>query len=116
MRSYDDIADWYDGVVETGTFHREHVLPALLELAGDVSGQRVLDVACGQGLATRELARRGAIVTGVDVSRRLLERARQREIEEPLGIAYQEGDAETLHGLADGAFDGATCCMALWLP
>jgi len=38
--------------------------PALLELLGPVSGMRVLDVACGQGRITRELARQGTDVTG----------------------------------------------------
>ena len=41
---------------------------ALLDLLGVPAGLRVLDAACGHGRITRELARRGADVTGVDVS------------------------------------------------
>lgn len=110
---YDEIADWYDELVESGLLYQEQIVPTLLGLTGDVRHQRVLDVACGQGLATRELAQRGATVSGVDISPRMLELARRREDDEPLSIDYRAGDAETLAGLADGAFDGATCCMGL---
>jgi len=113
MRAYDEIAEWYDALVETGALYQEQILPALIELAGEVQGQRILDVACGQGLVTRALARRGATLTGIDVSPQMLALAEQREQGEPLGIAYREGDAQTLAELRDGAFDGATCCMAL---
>jgi 2-polyprenyl-3-methyl-5-hydroxy-6-metoxy-1,4-benzoquinol methylase len=45
---------------------------ALRDLAGDVHGLRLLEVACGQGRVARELARRGAALTGVDISAALL--------------------------------------------
>ena len=41
---------------------------ALLDLLGEPAGLRVLDAACGHGRIARELARRGADVTGVDIS------------------------------------------------
>lgn len=112
-RGYDEIADWHDELVETGPLYHDMIVPTLLVLAGDVRNQRILDVACGQGLATRELAQRGATVTGADISPRMLELARRRELDEPLGIDYRDGDAETLAGLPASAFDGATCCMGL---
>jgi hypothetical protein len=60
-----DIADWYDGVVRSGRTPHGLATRTLLELAGDVTGRRVLDVACGQGIATRALAQTGAAsVTG----------------------------------------------------
>jgi 2-polyprenyl-3-methyl-5-hydroxy-6-metoxy-1,4-benzoquinol methylase len=45
--------------------------PAFLELVGDVPGRRVLDAGCGEGYNTRILARRGARMTGVDLSERM---------------------------------------------
>src|SRR4051812_26560025 len=66
---WSDIADWYDTYVRSGRTPHELATRALLELAGDVTGRRVVDVACGQGLATRALARAGAAsVVGVDVT------------------------------------------------
>ena len=70
--AYDEIAEWYDEQVRGGGLLHDLVLPALFELAGDVAGQRVCDLACGQGVVARQLAARGAVVTGVDLSARLL--------------------------------------------
>jgi 2-polyprenyl-3-methyl-5-hydroxy-6-metoxy-1,4-benzoquinol methylase len=66
------------------------IVAALLDALGDVAEREVLDAACGEGLLARVLARRGARVTGVDVSPRLVELARQRD---PAGaIAYRVAD------------------------
>ena len=50
----------------------------MVRLAGDVDGHRVLDAGCGSGPLTAALRARGAIVTGVDSSREMVELARQR--------------------------------------
>lgn len=109
---YDAIAGWYDAYVG-GPVHEELVLPGMLDLAGDVAGLRLLDVACGQGIMARELARRGARVTGVDISRELLRLAEGYEQAEPLGIVYLHDDAESLTRLEAGSFDAAVCSLAL---
>lgn len=54
----------------------------LFELAGSVAGKMVLDVGCGDGALASELARRGAIVTGLDADPAMIAAARRRtEIE-----------------------------------
>ena len=69
----------------------------LLELVGDLNGLTVLDLACGDGFYTRLLRRRGALrATGVDLSPRMIELARQQEIDHRLGIEYLVGDAKAL--------------------
>jgi SAM-dependent methyltransferase len=68
------------------------------------SGWRVLDVACGTGNTAIPLARRGAIVTGVDIATNLLVQGRERAAAEGLTVAFDEGDAEAL-AYADGSFD-----------
>lgn len=114
--AYDAIADWYDAQVRDRDgllpFH-ELAIGALLEPAGEVGGKEVCDLACGQGIVTRELARRGAHVTGVDLAERLLAIARREEAEAPLGIAYRHDDAQTLMALPDASFDVVTCNLAL---
>ncbi|HEY2535166.1 MAG TPA: class I SAM-dependent methyltransferase [Xanthobacteraceae bacterium] len=67
-------------------------------------GARVLDVACGTGNATIPLARRGATVTGLDMTPHLLGEARARAAREGLRIRFDEGFAETLP-YPDGSFD-----------
>jgi len=70
---------------------------------------RLLDVACGQGRVARDLARRGARITGVDISAALLAKARAQERAEPLGIGYLHADATDPRVLAGQVFDGAVC-------
>jgi ubiquinone/menaquinone biosynthesis C-methylase UbiE len=76
----------------------------LVAAAGVRAGQRVLDVACGQGNAALAAARRFADATGVDYATNLLVQGRERAEAEHLPVAFEQGDAEHLP-YADGAFD-----------
>ena len=87
----------------------------MLDLLGSPAGLRVLDLACGHGRLTRELARRGALVLGVDLSRALLDAAEDAERAEPLGIRYAHGDAAAPTWLDADRFDAVTCCFGLAL-
>jgi ubiquinone/menaquinone biosynthesis C-methylase UbiE len=110
---YDAIADWYDQVLRQGSLLHDQILAALPALLGPIAGQHVCDLACGQGIISRVLAERGAAVTGIDLSERLLTLALAEEARHPLGIHYQVGDAQHLPAIADASFDGLVCCMAL---
>jgi ubiquinone/menaquinone biosynthesis C-methylase UbiE len=68
------------------------------------SGQRVLDVAAGNGNATLAAARRFAEVTSTDYVGALLERGRERAKADRLPVTFQEADAEALP-FADASFD-----------
>ena len=76
----------------------------LCEAADLRPGQRVLDVAAGNGNATLAAARRWADVTSTDYVPALLERGRARADAEGLPVTFQEADAEALP-FADGSFD-----------
>ncbi len=79
-------------------------------------GARVLDVACGTGNTAIPLARRGCIVTGVDIATNLLEQARARAAAEHLAITFDEGDAEALP-YGDATFDAVTTMFgAMFAP
>src|SRR5262245_26981131 len=105
--AYDRIADWYDSWIEGWRLVCGDLLPA------DLAGLRVLDAACGQGRAARDLARRGAAVVGVDVSARLVARARAIEADRPLGARYVMADLAYPDAWWDGTpFDGVVCEMA----
>jgi len=79
--------------------------PAVFTLCGAVEGQRVLDLGCGEGYCTREMAARGASrVLGIDLSTRMIELARKREAELGQGIEYAQGNVVALD-LEDEAFD-----------
>jgi 2-polyprenyl-3-methyl-5-hydroxy-6-metoxy-1,4-benzoquinol methylase len=71
---YDEVADFYaEGFPDR---YDDSATEALLALTGAVEGLDVLDLACGHGPITRELARRGGQVFGVDIARRLVEMAK----------------------------------------
>jgi ubiquinone/menaquinone biosynthesis C-methylase UbiE len=114
IAQYDTIADWYDEFVRgAGAWFHELAIGALLDLAGEIAGLEVCDLACGEGVLARALAQHGAHVTGVDISRRLLDLARRKEADEPLGISYQFDDAQTLGTIPDERFDGVACAFSL---
>ncbi|MGH2493673.1 MAG: class I SAM-dependent methyltransferase [Ktedonobacteraceae bacterium] len=111
--SYNEIAEWYDTYLRENPIYADIVLPNVLALVGDVQGQSVCDLACGQGWIARELARRGAHVTGIDLAENLLTIARQHEMQSPLHIEYVPGDAQVARELAGSSFNGCICVMAL---
>jgi ubiquinone/menaquinone biosynthesis C-methylase UbiE len=113
LASYNDIAEWYDQFLRRRPVYTEVILPNLLALVGEVVGEVICDLACGQGWVARELARRGAQVTGLDLAPNLLALARRYEGQEPLGIVYVHGDAQRADQLSDSRFTGCVCVMAL---
>ncbi|MFL6796033.1 MAG: class I SAM-dependent methyltransferase [Xanthobacteraceae bacterium] len=78
----------------------DQVIEPLLDAAGAKSGQRVLDLCCGQGNVAEALARRGCKVIGVDFSPTMLQLARQRLPHS----TFIEADAQELP-FRHGAFD-----------
>ncbi len=70
------------------------------------AGERVLDVAAGNGNATLAAARRFAHVTSTDYVGTLLARGKERAEAERLPVEFQEADAEALP-FSDGSFDAA---------
>ena len=85
----------------------------VVELLGPQAGEHILDVGCGDGALTGQLAAMGARVTGVDASPAMVAAARKRA--EAGGFAVKECAAEKLG--YDGEFDGVFSNAALhWIP
>jgi uncharacterized protein (DUF1330 family)/2-polyprenyl-3-methyl-5-hydroxy-6-metoxy-1,4-benzoquinol methylase len=114
-------AAWNEGAgafnefVESGKdyFRHEFHGPALLDACAPVSGLDVLDLGCGQGHFCRQLARRGARVTGVDLSETLIGYAQAHEAEEPLGVEYHVMSASESTRHWQGVYDLVTGCMSI---
>jgi 2-polyprenyl-3-methyl-5-hydroxy-6-metoxy-1,4-benzoquinol methylase len=77
----------------------------VLDLLEVESGAHILDLACGPGRHTLELARRGFRVTGVDRTAAYLERAREQAAEEELEIEFVQADMREFR--RPDAFDAA---------
>ncbi len=110
---YDEIADWYNERVRADELLFDLFVPDMFRLMGNIDGQHVCDLACGQGVIARQLASKGASVVGIDIAGKLLDYARREEETHPLGIVYLHDDAQTLSSVADATFDGVVCNMAL---
>ena len=79
---------------------------ALVARLGVGPGHRVLDLGCGDGTTALPAAQRGADVLGVDIARNLVAAGNRRAREHGLDcLKFEEGDACSLHPLADASFD-----------
>ncbi len=107
---YDSFAEAYAAETESNLINGYYTRPAILDLAGDVAGRRILDVGCGAGPVLAALRDRGAIVTGTDSSTKMLELARQRLGEDPLLLT---ADLGTPLPFPDDAFDDVIACLVL---
>ncbi len=113
--AWGELAEWYDAKQgDTGDlWHRTLIDPTFLRVVGEVRGLRVLDLGCGNGYLSRRFARAGAVVTGVDDSAPIIERARAHDTRDLLGIDYRVADAAHLALLKNATFDLVTSNMAL---
>ncbi len=116
---YDDMAgSWWD---EAGCLHIlqsfspvrfGYIRRVLDELRIDSRGRRTLDIGCGGGLLSEELARLGCSVTGIDPSEKSLAAARAHAREAGLAIEYRAASGERMP-FSDGSFEIACCCDVL---
>ncbi len=113
----DNAAFWDDRMGEGNDFVEMLVWPATARLLAVQPNERVLDVACGNGLAARRLAALGARVVACDFSTEMIAHARQRPAERAEQITYHVVDAtneDALLALGEGSFHAALCQMALF--
>ncbi len=101
---YDSIGAYYDATRRADPYLTER-LAHHLNLQ---SGRRYLDIACGTGNYTAQLAARGGFWYGLDLSSGMLGSARRKS----RGVHLVRGDAAAFP-FADLSFDGAVCTMAL---
>ena len=116
-RIWDANADFWNARMGEGNdFHKQLVEPSQLRLLGSVVGDRVLDVACGNGQFARKLAELGATVVGIDAAEGMVRNARECATPGPGSAEYRVVDATdegALLALGVGSFDAAVCTMAI---
>ena len=111
LDEYQAMAEAYADDADVDPMKVSYDRPAILAMAGDVRGKRVLDVGCATGALTEALADRGAQVTGVDVNPRFIELARAR-----LGdrAVFEVADISApMPTLGDESFDIVTASLVL---
>lgn len=106
---YYGYSDRYAAVYSAGgvTWEPEAPNEVLIDALGTlgVDGGSVIDLGCGEGRDSIYLASRGFAVTGVDVARPALEKARSRAAEAGVRPTFLERDVVDLRDLPEGAFD-----------
>ena len=117
--SYDEIADGYAAGVEKAPYNALYERPAMLVMMPPLDGLRVLDAGCGSGLYCELLLDRGARVTGIDQSGRMLEHARRRLAGRD--VELRQADLREPLPFADGSFDAVVSALVLhyvrdWAP
>lgn len=115
-QGWDHVAGWYDNLIaDRGSDHHQRViLPGIMRLLDLQPGEKVLDVACGQGVVSEHIVHEADVesVLGVDVSEKLIVAANQRATQR---TSYAVHDAEQLELLQTelAPFDAGVCVMAL---
>lgn len=110
--SWGKVAGWYDALIEDdkSNYQQSLILPNLLRLLNLKKEDVVLDLACGQGFFSREFAKTGAKIVGVDIADDLIKLARDKS---PKNINFFTSSAEDLSFLSGGSFDKVVVVLAL---
>ncbi|MGV3726867.1 bifunctional 2-polyprenyl-6-hydroxyphenol methylase/3-demethylubiquinol 3-O-methyltransferase UbiG [Hydrogenophaga sp.] len=116
LAKFSDLAHrWWDPESEFRPLHQ--INPLRLEwidrLAG-LAGKRVIDIGCGGGILSDAMARKGALVTGIDLSAKALRVAQLHALEAgTTNVSYEEISAEAMAQERPGEFDVVTCMEML---
>jgi 2-polyprenyl-6-hydroxyphenyl methylase / 3-demethylubiquinone-9 3-methyltransferase len=116
LAKFSDLAHrWWDPDSEFKPLHQINPL-RLGWIDGQVSlaGKRVLDIGCGGGILSDSMARKGADVTGIDLSSKALKVAQLHALEAGTqNVSYREVSAEALAQEQPASFDVVTCMEML---
>jgi len=114
QKGWDHVAGWYDSLIaDRGSDHHQRVImPSVMDLLGLTGGERVLDIACGQGVMSEYIVHHADVesVLGIDASQALIEAANAKATQR---TSYRVWDAADLASLDIDPVDAASCVMAL---
>src|SRR3989338_3803307 len=108
--SWEPVAAWYDEMLKgEDTYQSKVILPNLLRILPATPGKKILDIACGQGFFSKVYAEGGSQVTGIDISKELIKRAK---LSENQNLKFEVGNANKLSAKNE-SFDSAIIVLAL---
>ncbi|NUM70665.1 MAG: methyltransferase domain-containing protein [Ignavibacteriaceae bacterium] len=76
--AYEEMAEKFDELIEIKPHNAFYDRPNTLSLLPDVKGKKILDAGCGPGKYAEILSEKGALVTGIDFSAKMIDRAKKR--------------------------------------
>jgi 2-polyprenyl-6-hydroxyphenyl methylase/3-demethylubiquinone-9 3-methyltransferase len=116
LAKFSDLAHrWWDKDSEFRPLHEINPLRLdWIDGLAPLKGWRVLDVGCGGGILADSMARKGAIVLGIDLASKALKVAQLHALEaQTQGVEYREISVEALAAEQAGSFDVVTCMEML---
>jgi 2-polyprenyl-6-hydroxyphenyl methylase/3-demethylubiquinone-9 3-methyltransferase len=115
LKKFSDLAHrWWDPTSEFRPLHE--INPLRLEwinARAALPGKNVVDVGCGGGILAESMARKGAKVTGIDLSDKALKVADLHSMDSGVPVRYEKIAAEELAAREPGQFDVVTCMEML---
>ncbi|MBC3927760.1 bifunctional 2-polyprenyl-6-hydroxyphenol methylase/3-demethylubiquinol 3-O-methyltransferase UbiG [Undibacterium sp. CY21W] len=115
IQKFSDLAHrWWDPSSEFRPLHE--INPLRLEWINQrvpLSGKNVIDVGCGGGILAESMAKKGAIVTGIDLSDKALKVADLHGLESGVSVRYKNIPAEEMAEVEAGQYDVVTCMEML---
>ena len=105
---------WWDPTSEFRPLHE--INPLRLEwinARAPLAGKKVIDIGCGGGILSESMARKGADVTGIDLSTKALKVADLHSLESGVQVRYQHIAAEDMAAQEAGQYDVVTCMEML---
>ena len=108
-KDWNDFAETYQANSQEPDTHNKIVeIPAMLSLIGDVKDKKVLDAGCGHGYYSLLLAKKGAIVTGIDISEKMIELAKKDAVKASVQCQFFVCDMQDLSMFKSDNFDLVT--------
>lgn len=115
LQKFSDLAHrWWDPTSEFRPLHE--INPLRLEwinARAPLQGKTVLDIGCGGGILAESMARKGAKVTGIDLSEKALKVADLHSLETGITVRYELIAAEALAAREPATYDAVTCMEML---
>lgn len=115
VSKFEELASrWWDPHSEFKPLHEINPLRLnYIDQRAHITGKKVLDVGCGGGILAESMARRGAVVTGIDAGQAPLTVARLHALESGIQVEYRNITAEALAAESPATFDVVTCMEML---
>jgi len=111
QEAWDKLANWYSAR-KKGTYEFKIQLPAILNLLGNLRGKSLIDLCCGPGTYSVEFAKRGANVLGIDLSQKMLDKAKNNAKIADVKLTLQKADVHLIP-CPDNSFDIAVIILTI---
>lgn len=109
-------AEWYDDyLADNDSYQKQIIMPNILRIINPVRGKKILDLACGQGFFSEAMMDKGANIVGVDISRELIDIAKNRFKNKMSGgdsFIVSPADKIISAGVGESTCDSAMCILA----